>query len=107
MTLAAALLVFAAVIVGLRTAPLFLIVADRYYSLPVALLLWSALLCVRRHPAPATAVLAMILAATAGRFVVPPLPDLEWRSASRCLDTRAACAIPINPAGWRIELPAR
>ncbi len=106
--LAAGMVLFATVLLGARGVDGGLAVGgERYFSLPIALVLWSGLLAWRPYRWLPLLVVAVVLWLSAPAFCVPALRDLRWPTASACLHGRAACHVPINPEGWAIDLPAR
>lgn len=106
--LAAGMALFATVLLGARGVDGGLAIGgERYFSLPIALVLWSALLAWRPYRWLPLPVVAAVLLIAAPGFCVPALRDLNWRAASSCLGGRGPCHVPINPEGWAIDLPAR
>lgn len=106
-SLAAALVVSVVVLFGIRNLPGALAVpGGRYFSAPMVLLLWSAVLVGPGLARPAAALVAVVLILGAVAFAVPPLPDLHWASASACLDQPNArpCSVSINPIGWSVDI---
>jgi hypothetical protein len=106
--LAAGMVLFATVLLGARGVDGGLAVGgERYFSLPIALVLWSGLLAWRPYRWLPLLVVAVVLWLSAPAFCVPALRDLRWPTAAACLDGQKACHVPINPEGWAIDLPAR
>jgi hypothetical protein len=101
-TLGAAVLLLFAVVMGAPTG--LAAGGERYYSLPLALVLWSLLLGRSALPRAAPAALGLVLLVSAPGVLVPPVPDLHWAEQAACLDTPSGCVVPINPGGWSVDL---
>lgn len=106
--LLSAVVLFTSYVLALRAETYRLAFGDeRYFSLPLGLLLWACVLA-RGPIRPLSAtVAATIVCLAAPGFPVEALRDYRWRDQSACLATREACHVPINPEGWSIDLPAR
>jgi hypothetical protein len=79
--------------------------ADRYFYVPITLLVWW--LCVAWHPRKLlmTPALLLVLWSFWKTHERKPMPDLHWKEASRCLDAHAGpCEVPIPP-DWTIRTP--
>lgn len=106
--LAAGMALFATVLLGARGVDGGLALGgERYFSLPIALVLWAGLLAWRPYRWLPLLLVAAVLWASAPGFCVPALRDLDWETTSVCLDGPGPCHVPINPEGWAIDLPAR
>jgi hypothetical protein len=104
----AGLLVYAASFAGVQSISTgFVAGGERYHSLPLGLLLWGVLLARRTHPRLASVVLGGALLLASSSLLVPPAPDLRWAEASACLERDDACRVPLNPAGWSLDMPPK
>ncbi len=87
-------------------------VGGRYFYPVYLLVMWMGIVCVfdasARLRLAASVALAMILVSTASMFVFQAQPDLHWSKYARKADAgEAQPLVPVLPAGWFIELPAR
>lgn len=84
---------------------------NRYFYVPYVMMAWCLIALAasqeRRTRAIATTALVLMLGAsiTSG-FHSNDFTDYTWGVYSQTIGTRSV-AIPINPSGWKIEIPAR
>ncbi|MGE3841854.1 MAG: hypothetical protein AB7I50_09730 [Vicinamibacterales bacterium] len=104
----AAILLFASYLLALRQETDRIAFGDdRYFSLPLALLLWSCVLARDSLRLTSGTLAAGLICVSAPAFHVMPSPDRQWRERAACLEQPVECHVPINPEGWSIDLPAR
>jgi hypothetical protein len=74
---------------------------DRYFYIPITLLVWTLIDALPTRGRVVAPLLLLAVAAFVKTHRSSPTPDLHWREASQCLQTKGPCAIPILP-NWTL-----
>lgn len=105
------ILIWIAVFVSIRNQPEILLGGgERYFFIQGVTLVWTLILLAKELPIFCGGVLALTFVSFllhASAYKNPPLINMHWRRAARCVGKKYPCFIRINPAGWSIYLAKR
>lgn len=95
-----------AILISYPFSSLVLVSSDRYSFVPRVMLLWLMITLIRKSWSglAASVCVAAIFLTTVLGFQREPRPDLQWPQWSYLLAAHKVREIPINPAGWKIDL---
>lgn len=85
----------------------------RYFTVPMAVMVIAVVTVAARPGSWRGPVLAVLTAAplvaigvaTWSDAELSPLPTTNWPASAECIASHRACSVPINPPGWKVDLP--